>query len=106
MPITSFSRKAGTVIASVAAHGVAEVAVQGVPDIGEVLHPERPVEAPGGAECLDGFGRRIGRQDHHRRIARQVQDKEGEGDDEEDRQDGAQQAADEITQHQAICSAR
>ena len=61
-------------------------------DIGEVLVPHRPVEAPGLAEGLDRLGRRVDRQDQHRRIARQPQHDEGEGDDEEDGEDGAQQA--------------
>src|SRR5260221_2111438 len=48
------------------------------------IYPQRPVEAPRRAEGFYGFRRRVGRQDHHRRIARGVQDEEGEGDDKED----------------------
>ena len=92
------------------AHGVAEIAGQGMADIGEVLHPDRLVEAPGLAERLDRFRRRVDRHDEQRRIARKPQHEEGEGHHQEDGQQGAQQPSGEIAQHQAalaaICSAR
>jgi len=41
--------------------GIAEIAGQGVADIGEVLHPDRLIETPRFAEGLYRFGRGVDR---------------------------------------------
>jgi hypothetical protein len=74
------------------AHRLAEVAGEGVSDVGEVLFPDRPFEAPGLAEGLDRLGRRVDRHDEQGGIARQPQHDEGERHDEQDGERSAQQA--------------
>ena len=83
------------------AHRLAEIAGEGVGDVGQVLVPDRPIEAPGLAEGVDRLGRRIDRHDQQRRIARQPQHDEGEGHDEQDGERGAQQPRGGEQQHQA-----
>jgi hypothetical protein len=83
------------------AHRLAEVAGEGVADIGQILVPDRLVEAPGFAEGRDRLGRRVDRHDQQRRIARQAQHHEGEGHHEQDGEARAQQARGGEHQHQA-----
>ena len=67
------------------AHRLAELALRDRAEIAQILQPDRIIEAPGLAEGGDRLGRRIDAHDDQRRIARQSQHDEGEGDDERDR---------------------
>jgi hypothetical protein len=69
--------------------------------VGEVLVPDRLVEAPGLAEGFYRLRRRVDRHDEQRRVARQAQHHEGEGHHEQDGEGGAQQPRGREHQHQA-----
>ena len=78
------------------AHRLAEVAVERADEEAAVLHDERIVEAHRLPELLHVLFGRVGRQQHQRRIAGEIQDeKDDEGDPQQDQQRLGQPAGQE-----------
>ena len=62
------------------AHGPAQIALQNRPEIGEILNPNRFIQAPGGTKGINRFRGRIRAHDDLCRITGKAQHNESEGD--------------------------
>src|SRR5207244_2856056 len=83
------------------AHRLAEVAAQRAREEPPVLDDERIVESHRLTEALHVFGRRVRRQQHERRVAREVEDEKNHERDAEEDEQGLQQPAGEVRLHEA-----